>query len=243
MMRYDDFSVPVGYEVIKKDIAYCDIQTKQVRRKSSLTKNELFRGLINQAIVNKIAFDYVLADNGYGSKANMAYIHNDLQKSFIIGIKANRTLALSENDANNGRHQQVKTVELEENITHTVWLKGLDFPVRLLKKVFKNENGSTGILYLVSNDMLSNAERLYEVYQKRWRIEEFHKSIKQNASLTKSPTRTVQTQCNHIFAAMIAYCKLEMLKIKTNLNHFAIKYKLILRANQIAMRELKIMSA
>ncbi|HBD7385878.1 TPA: hypothetical protein ACG3OI_003024 [Legionella pneumophila] len=36
--------------------------------------------------------------------------------------------------------------------------------MRLLKKVFKNENGSTGILYLVSNDMQSSAERLYEVY-------------------------------------------------------------------------------
>ncbi|KTD25796.1 transposase, partial [Legionella israelensis] len=78
-----------------------------------------------------------------------------------------------------------------------------------------------------------------EVYQKRWRIEEYHKSIKQNASLNKSPTRTVKTQSNHIFAAIIAYCKLEMMKIKTKLNHFAIKYKLILRANQIAMQELK----
>lgn len=242
MIRYDDFSVPVGYEVIKKDITYCDIKTRQLRRKSSVTKNQLFQNLIAQAITNKVIFDYVLADNWFGSKANMAYIHKDLQKSFIIGIKSNRTLALSENDAKNGRYQQVRALELEEDVAHTVWLRGLDFPVRLLKKVFKNENGSTGILYLVSNDMLSSAERLYEVYQKRWRIEEYHKSIKQNASLTKSPTRTVKTQCNHIYAAIIAYCKLEMLKIKTHLNHFAIKYKLILKANQIAWLELKKMA-
>ena len=120
---------------------------------------------------DKVMFDYVLADNWFGSKANMVHIHKDLQKSFIIGIKSNRTLALSENDAKNGRYQQVRALELEEDVAHTVWLKGLDFPVRLLKKVFKNENGSTGILYLVSNDMLSSPERLYEVYQKRWRIE------------------------------------------------------------------------
>lgn len=243
MVRYGDFSVPVGYDVIKKDVLYSDVKTRQIRRKSSVTKNELFRDLIDQAVKNQALFDYILADNWFGSKANMAHIHNDLHKSFIIGMKSNRTLALSENDANNGRYQQVKTLELEEDVAHTVWLKGLDFPVRLLKKVFKNENGSTGILYLVSNDMTSSAERLYEVYQKRWRIEEYHKSIKQNASLTKSPTRTVKTQSNHIFAAIIAYCKLEFLKIKTNLNHFAIKYKLILRANQIALKELKNMTA
>lgn len=243
MIRYDDFSVPVGYEVIKKDITYLDTETQKVRRKSSITKNQLFRHLLDQAVKNNVMFEYVLADNWYGSKANMAQIHNDLQKSFIIGIKSNRTLALSQNDAINGRYQQVRTLELEEDIAHTVWLRGLDFPVRLLKKIFKNENGSTGVLYLISNDMLSSAERLYEVYQKRWRIEEFHKSIKQNASLAKSPTRTVKTQFNHIYASVIAYCKLEMLKIKTHLNHFAIKYKLIIRANQIAMQELKNMTS
>ena len=71
---------------------------------------------------------------------------------------------------------------------------------------------------------------------------QYHKSVKQNASLAKSPTKTVTTQCNHVFAAIIAYCKLEFLKLKTKMNHFAIKYKLIVRANQIAMQELKYMS-
>ena len=172
----------------------------------------------------------------------MEFIHDELQKSFIFGIKSNRTLALSENDAKNGQHQQARSLELEEDVVYKAWLKGLAFPVQLLKKVFKNENGTTGTLYLVSNDMHCSAERLYEVYQKRWRIEEFHKSIKQNASLEKSPTKKVKTQCNHVYAAMIAYCKLEMLKFKTGLNHFAIKYKLIIRANQIAMQELKNMA-
>ena len=116
MIRYDDFSVPVGYEVIKKDITYCDIKTRQTRRKSSVTKNQLFQNLIAQAITNKVMFDYVLADNWFGSKANMVHIHKDLQKSFIIGIKSNRTLALSENDAKNGRYQQVRALELEEDV-------------------------------------------------------------------------------------------------------------------------------
>lgn len=102
IVRYDDFSLPIGYEVIRKEITYYDVETKQERRKSSSTKNELFRNLIAAAVKNKVLFEFVLADNWFGSKANMAYIHNDLQKSFIIGIKSNRTLALSENDANNG---------------------------------------------------------------------------------------------------------------------------------------------
>jgi hypothetical protein len=243
MVRYGDFSVPIGYEVIKKEIQYSDIKTRQVRRKSEVNKNQLFRQLVQQACINHVLFEWVLADNWFGSKANMAFIHDELQKSFIFGIKSNRTLALSENDAKNGRHKPVRSFELEKDVAYKVWLKGLSFPVQLIKKVFKNENGTTGTLYLVSNDLHSSAERLYEVYQKRWRIEEYHKSIKQNASLEKSPTKKVKTQCNHIYASIIAYCKLEMLKIKTKLNHFAIKYKLLLRANQVAMQELKNMTS
>ncbi|KIA76680.1 hypothetical protein DB43_HM00030 [Parachlamydia acanthamoebae] len=94
---------------------------------------------------------------------------------------------------------------------------------------------------MVTNDLDSDADRIYEVYQKRRRIEEYHKSIKQNASLEKSPTKVVRAQKNHIFASIVSFCKLEFLKIRTSLNHFALKYKLILIANQMAFRELKIL--
>ena len=239
MIRYGDFSVPVGYEIIKKTIQYSDIKTKKVRRKSNTTKNQLFQQLITQAVQNHILFDYVLADNWFSSKDNLSFIHHTLQKLFVLGIKSNRTVALSADDVKDGKFTQVRQLELEKDKTYAIWLKGQDFPMKIIKKVFKNENGTTGVLYLISNDMHSDADHLYEVYQKRWRIEEYHKSIKQNESLEKSPTKKVKTQSNHVFASLIAYCKLEMLKIKTKLNHFAIKYKLILRANQIAMQELK----
>ena len=107
-----------------------------------------------------------------------------------------------------------------------------------MTKIFKNEDSSTGILHIVTNDLNSDAGPIYEVYQKRWRLEEYHKSIKQNTSLEKSPTKRVRSQRNHIFASIVAYCKLELLKIKTSLNHFALKYKLLVKANQI--QELKI---
>ena len=111
-------------------------------------------------------------------------------------------------DAKSGQFQQVNSFDWKEGDGNTVYLKDIAFPAKLLKKVFTNEDGSTGTLYLVTNDLSIDADRIYEVYQKRGRIEEFHKSVKQNASLSKSPTKIVRTQCNHLFAAMIAFCKL-----------------------------------
>jgi len=235
LVRYNDISFPIGYEVIRKPTQYCDLETNRVKRRSEVNKNELFRSLLSQACHNQVSFDHILADNWFGSKDNMEYIHQDIKKHFIIGVKANRNISFSEF----GQYKALKSQVLEKDTLYRVWLKGLSFPVMLIKKVFTNDDGSEGVLYLASNDYTSTADQLYNVYQKRWRIEEYHKSIKQNASLAKSPTKKVRSQCNHIFSSLISYCKLEFLKIKSGLNHFALKYKLILRANQITMKELQ----
>lgn len=239
LVRYGDLSLPVGYEIVHKDIPYCEVETKRLKQKASITKNEHFRNLIKQACENKVNFDYVLADNWFGAKDNLSYIHKDLKKMFIIGIKSNRTVALSKKDKRASQFTQVKSLDLKDGQSIKVWLRGVKFPVTLIKKVFTNENGSIGHLYLVSNDLDHDADYLYEIYQKRWDIEVYHKSIKQNASLAKSPTKKVVSQSNHIFAAIVAFCKLQKMKITQSLNHFALKYKLIIIANQAAMKELK----
>jgi len=69
-------------------------------------------------------------------------------------------------------------------------------------------------------------------------VEPYHKSLKQNASLAKSPTKTITTQSNHFFAAVYAYIKLEMLKVATKTNHFALKAKLYVNALRSAFQTL-----
>ena len=129
-------------------------------------------------------------------------------------------------------------MNLKEGQSREIWLKGLEFPLLLLKKVFKNENDSTYVL-LVSNDFSLENDKMYTIYQKRWKVEKYHKSLKQNSCLSKSPTRVVRSQSNHIFSSIISFCKLEILKFKTAMNHFAIRYKLLIKANQAAWKELQ----
>jgi hypothetical protein len=113
------------------------------------------------------------------------------------------------------------------------------FALLLVKQVFTNEDGSTGILYLVTSDTTLNGNGITTIYQKRWNVEPYHKSLKQNASLEKSPTQTVATQTNHFFAALCGYIKLELLKGNTKLNHFALKSKLYLHAIHAAYAKLR----
>jgi hypothetical protein len=120
----------------------------------------------------------------------------------------------------NGNFQAIDSLDLQEGTTCRVFLKGLDFPVLLTKQVFKNKDGSSGTLYLVSSDLELDYTQITTIYQKRWKIEEYHKSIKCNTCLAKSPTKTVRTQKNHFFMSIYSYFKLELLSIKSKCNHF-----------------------
>ncbi len=62
-----------------------------------------------------------------------------------------------------------------------------------------------------------------------------------NASLAKSPTRRIRTQSNHFFMAIYAAARLESLRVKQRLNHFALRSRLYLKAIRYAFRELQIL--
>jgi IS4 transposase len=237
IVTYDGVTFPVGFEVIKKDIKYCDLFTCQEKKTSSKSKNELFRSMYKVNLIN-VKFDYVLFDSWFSAKENLEIIHKS-KKIFIAGVKSNRTIATSLENKMKGKFIQINQLSSLDSNPIEVYLKGIEFPMKLMKKVFKNEDGSKGILYLITNEMKKDGEQIYEIYQKRWKIEVYHKSIKSNAALKKSPTKTVRTQTNHIFSSIYAYFKLEIIGLATGLNHFALKYKIIVKANIASMKELQ----
>ncbi|BDD07608.1 hypothetical protein FUAX_00400 [Fulvitalea axinellae] len=188
--------------------------------------------------LNKLVFRYILFDTWFTASDTLKYIHYKLKKVFVCPLKSNRNIAMSEKDKNEGKFIHVSDAPIESGQVKRVWVKGVDFPVTLAKQVFTNRDRSTAEQWLVTNGENMAFEDIVAIYQKRWKVEEFHKSLKQNTMLGKSPTKMEITQLNHIFASMIAYIKLEKLKVKEKLNHFAIKSKLYLKMIKAAMEEL-----
>ena len=177
-------------------------------------------------------------DVWFASKENFEYIAKR-KKDFIAGIKSNRYFAASLEAKYQGKFQRVDSLELEDKQSVRGYLKGYDKEVLLVRRVFTNKDGSTGMLNLICSDISLDGDTIITIYEKRWKVEEYHKSLKSNAALGKSPTKTIRTQINHIFLSIMAVFKLECLKIKHHLNHFAIRAKLLIRANQIAFEELQ----
>jgi len=234
LYHVEDMSLPVGYHLVEKTEIYTDKKTDKQKRRSPVTKNEVYRDLVRQAAHNQIPFKYVLNDVWYASADNMMFVKHAIKRDFIMPLKTNRKVALSGDDKKNGRYMRVDTLEIELDTVMTIYLERVDFPLHLVKQIFINEDGSIGTLYLVTSDYDRTYDEITTIYGKRWNVEPYHKSLKQNASLEKSPTRTETTQSNHFFAALCAYIKLEMLKMTTQTNHFALKSKLYDRALRTA---------
>ena len=234
-------SLPVEFRLVAKTETYTDKKDGKTKRRSPISKNEYYRTMLQQAVNNQIPFKYVLNDVWFASAENMNYVKHKLHKEFVMPLKANRNIALSADDKRKGIYVRVDEVEIEPNAVRLVYLEDVSFPMLLAKQVFKNKDGSTGVLFLVSSDASLTYDGITSLYQKRWTIEPFHKSLKQNAALERSPAHTVTTQTNHIFATpgVCAFIKLEMLKRKTKLNHFAMKAHLYLHAVQSAFEILR----
>jgi len=229
-------SAPVGLSMVKKTVKVVKKNGKK-SRKDPISKQERFRDLLQNAVSNNVKFKYVLADTWFGSVENMIFIKVKIKKDFIIPLKCNRKVALSLHDLENENFVGIETLSPERDTV--VWLKDLPFPVRLVRVVFKNEDDSEGILNLVSSELELTGVQVSEIYQRRWKVETYHKSLKCNASLAKSPTKTPVTQANHLFSSVCSFIRLEQLSIALGLNHFAIKDQIYTHALKAAFNQLK----
>ena len=237
-----EVSIPVAYELVRKPIQFCDLATRKIKRSSEVTKNELMRRMIAACIHNALKFSYVLMDSWFSAVENFEFI-TQKKKHFVAAVKDNRLVALSEEDKRQGRFVRIDTLELADKQSVRGWLKGYAKEVLLVRQVFKNKDGSIGLLNLVCSDLTCDGEKVTTIYKKRWKVEVFYKSLKSNAALAKSPTRRVTTQNNHVFMSIYAVFKLECLNIKHKINHFALRAKIFLQATQRAYLELQALKA
>lgn len=239
LYEVNGIALPVTFEIVAKTETCVDEKTGKEKRKSAVTKNERYRRMLQAVCANQIPFRYVLNDLWFASAENMCFVKLDLDKEFIMGLKSNRKVALTEADKADGRYQRIDPLDIPEGTTQLIYLEGVPFPLLLMRQVFTNEDGSTGVRYLVTSDLTLTADQIITIFQRRWKVEEYHRSLKQIAALAKSPTRTETTQTNHLVAALWSFVKIELLKIRTKKNHYQLKSQLYISALQQAFQELQ----
>lgn len=234
-------SLPVSLHLVLKTELGTDPKTGKDKWFSPITKNEVFRNMVASAVQKQIKFSYVLADTWFSSAENMVFIKDKAKKDFVIPLKDNRNVFLSDPSHKVGKPIKLSSLDFDTDEVKTLWLEHVPFPVIVSRQVFQHDNGTEGILYLCSSDVTLSACALSTLYQKRWKVEEYHKSLKSNASFAKSPTKRPVSQSNHFFASVVAFVKLEVCRSCTHLNHFAQKTQLYRAALASAYEQLQIL--
>ncbi len=97
-------SAPVAFELVRKPIVYCDVQTRQLKRKSEVSKNEMVRLMIATCIQNALPFRFVLMDSWFGARESFDFITSK-GRHFIAALKDNRLFAPSEQGRQTRRTQ------------------------------------------------------------------------------------------------------------------------------------------
>ena len=227
------FSIPVGFDFVDKTEEY--EEKGKLKRRSPENKNDKFRKLVAQAVRNQVGFTFVLSDSWFCSAENMRFI-KEQKKEFIFAIKSNRKVALSKEDKQKGNYQALSELITGDKTTQTVYLKNVDFPLILVKQVFKNKDGSEGCLYLVCSKEGLDFETITTLYKRRWKVEEHHRSIKSNLSYAKSPAYKPTTQQNHCIMCLIAFFEWECIAKAKETNQIALKKKIYLKATKVAFQ-------
>lgn len=238
--QYDDLTMklPISFELVRKDKWVEKTEKKDHKfvtrmvRQASVGKIELVRKRLQILVFqNQIQFKYITFDTWYSDADLITYIAKDLKKHCVCAIKDNRNICLDFTKPVKERSWiAASEANLEPEKTYQVYLKGIDFPLTLIKKVYKHLDGSSSVQFLVSTDTTLSDEQITTIYKKRWSSEDLHRSLKQNTALEKMPAKKESSQANHIFASMLAQVKLEALRLATKVNHYTIKRNIMIEA-------------
>lgn len=188
-----DHHIPVDFRVYDKDT-------------DGKTKNSHFRDMLNLAKHRGFVPKYVLFDSWYACLDNLKLIDR-FNWRWITQLRKNRIVSTEPH-----KPQHLEEIHIPEQGLK-VHLRGYGF-IKVFKKVSKNR----GFEYYATNDLNLTSSDVERIYSKRWKIEEYHRGLKQQCGIAKCQARKARAQRNHIWCSIHAFLVLEMHRIKTGIS-------------------------
>jgi IS4 transposase len=93
----------------------------------------------------------------------------------------------------------------------TKGINQMEYPLRLIE----TEDTQGKPIIIITNDFKLSTEEISDIYRYRWQIELFFKWIKQHCHVKHFYGTSQQAVANQLFIALITYCLLMLLKLKT----------------------------
>ena len=182
--------------------------------------------MIFDVVNNKhLSFKTVLMDSWYATQRLMAFIDN-LEKIYYCPLKSNRLVDDTGGIEKYKNIEELSWNESEKLSGKIIKIKG--FPRDKKVKLFGATVSANRTEYIVTNDLSqSSTDDVEFESQTRWKIEEFHREIKQLTGIGFCQCRQASIQRNHIGCAMLVWNYLKKLANVLGETIYQMKHKLL----------------
>jgi hypothetical protein len=190
------------------------------------TKLDHVREMFDNAIAHKqLPFHTVLMDSWYATQELMLHLDH-AGKVFYCPLKCNRKV---DDSGGQNKYQAVSDLDWSgDEILHGKLIKIHGFPGDKKVKLFRvvAQNGRTE--WVVTNDLTENStDDTQNMCAVRWKIEQYHREVKQTLGIEKCQCRLARAQKNHIGCAILVWNHLTHLARKMKTNIYALKRNLL----------------
>jgi len=181
------------------------------KKKDGKTKNDHFREMLRIAQHRGFKPQAVLFDSWYASLENLILLRK-LGWNWITTLQKNRTVSTAPKT-----YRQVSELDIPENglIVH---LKAYG-KVKVFKIVRKKED----VDYYTTNNLDANLSDIREAAATRWKVEEYHRGLKQTCGLEKCQARSERSQRTHIFCSILSFIFLEIQRLNEGISWYQTK--------------------
>lgn len=192
------------------------------KARDGLTKNDHFRALLERAHARGLEPEYVLFDSWYASLANLKAVRHYGWR-WLTQLKGDRHV---DPDGSGNRPLAQCAVEATGTRLH---LKGYGFVTvfRIAPPDGSTEGqSSSSEHWATSEEAMQPAERAHLV-ELAWKIEQYHRGLKQHCAVERAQVRSARAQRNHIGLAIRAFVRLERHRIHTGISWYEAKTAII----------------
>jgi len=182
------------------------------------TKNDHLQDMLEKAKERGFRPDFVLFDSWYSSLDNLKKIRGH-GWHWLTRLKKNRLV-----NPDKTKNVQISTIDIPSD-GRNVHLKGYGFVkvFRIVSKDGDEEHWATDLIDMEEPDRK-------ELARKSWKIEEYHRGIKQFCGVERCQARNGQSQRTHILFSIRAFLRFEVDRIRTSRSWFESKQSVIRNA-------------
>jgi len=178
------------------------------------TKNDHFQDMLNKVKERGFEPHCVLFDSWYSSMENLKLVTR-LQWHFLTRLKSNRLVKQDGAD-----HVPVAEVDIPEDGCQ-VHLRGYG-PIKLFKVMHLEKEPE----FWATNVLSMDPEQRSELRKISWKIEEFHRGVKQFCGIERCQARKSQSQCSHILLAIRSFLVFERARLDMGVSWYEFKMRI-----------------